>query len=29
MSLEKLQIIIMQTFWEVKEVYFGIVQIVN
>ena len=29
MSQENLQTMIMQNFWEVKEVYYGIVQVVN
>ena len=29
MSLENLQTMIMQNFWGVKEVYYGIVQVVN
>ena len=29
MSQENLQTIIMQNFWGVKEVYYGIVQVVN
>ena len=29
MSQEKLQIMVMQTFWRVIEVYYGIVQVVN
>ena len=29
MSQENLQTIIMQNFWRVKEVYYGIVQVVN
>ena len=29
MSQENLQTIIMQKFWGVKEVYYGIVQVVN
>ena len=29
MSQEKLQTMVMQTFWGVIEVYYGIVQVVN
>ena len=29
MSQENLQTIIMENFWGVKEVYYGIVQVVN
>ena len=29
MSQENLQTLIMQNFWGVKEVYYGIVQVVN
>ena len=29
MSQENLQTMIMQNFWRVKEVYYGIVQVVN
>ena len=29
MSQENLQTVIMQNFWGVKEVYYGIVQVVN
>ena len=29
MSQENLQTMIIQNFWEVKEVYYGIVQVVN